>query len=1189
MENELSSADWYLKGHFKNDPCMPGTLMCEGCLQAMALFLAGMGYTLDKDGWRFEPVPGEAYSLRCRGQVTPSSRQLVYEVFVEELWDGPVPTIYADILGTADGLKIFHGRRMGVRLVPDWPLTSRPELLAAIDETHHQVATVDGFPFGYASLLACAWGRPSDAFGPTARVYDGTRHIARLPGPPYHFMSRVSQVDGELGSMRTGASIELEYDIPPDAWYFDENGRQVMPLCVVLEAALQPCGWLAVYIGGPGTTEQDLYFRNLDGTSTLRAELGPEAGTLRTRTTLESISQVSGIVLLSYKAECFVGDRLVYEIDTGFGFFGKEALAQQVGLPASEADRAWLDEPCDFALNLKARPPRYCDGTLRLPGPMLLMIDQVTGYWPKGGPAGLGRWRAEKAVAVGEWFFKAHFYRDPVQPGSLGLEAMIQLLQLHLLHCEAGADIPNPQFEPLELDRPLTWKYRGQVTPKDRTITVELNIVKQGRDERGAYAVAEAWLWADKLRIYYAENIGMRIVAGAAPTPLVAGRHTEETLDPAVDRWLQDHRPNYTLPTLPLMSIVDRLAAAGLAFVTEHYRSAAGAEAWIVEAVDHVKLQGWLTFAGPRRLRCEVTPIAVEAALTWVSNVALTVSLLVWRDAPSDDLSRFEPIATSTVRLARGYGDPPPSWHPPRDRCKASDPYQSGALFHGPAFHRLQELSVGASGSSAILDAAVGSVPHGALNQALLDGLVHGIPHDDLTRWSETVDAEDLAYPFQIRSARFYGPPPSRGSVRCETRFAGFVGSERFPVFRIQALTDERLWAAIELVEVLVPMGEHGRSREKRLTFLRDRQFLPGIGLSSFTEGQTRLAFQEVAQKDWLKGSVAHAYCATGDLTALTRTVAIKDHLAQLAAAHPSTIDVAADGQSGVAACLPLTRYPVQVATTDDGVLVSDAGAPWLDLTEIRDFGRRSIGLDSWIGERLSLALCRRFVRRVIVTDPDAFASHRQQGALYLGNHQVQVESMLFPMLAAGLSGRHVVTIAGMEHETGWVGRYGRFSYQYPQSRHRRVIIFFDREDRQSMFAIIEQLKDELAAGHSVFVHVEGQLGRACRRPVQQISSVFIDLALELGIPIIPVRFAGGLPVDASPRDLDFPIGYGRQDYTFGRPISAAELQPLPYADRRTRVIEGLNNLGPPLGEEQPQPADGAYGQRVRAWQERTH
>jgi 3-hydroxymyristoyl/3-hydroxydecanoyl-(acyl carrier protein) dehydratase len=61
------------------------------------------------------------------------------------------------------------------------------------------------------------------------------------------------------------------------------------------------------------------------------------------------------------------------------------------------------------------------------------MLDRVTGWWPEGGSKGLGYLRAEKDVDPGEWFFKAHFFQDAVQPGSLGVEALCQLLQLCML------------------------------------------------------------------------------------------------------------------------------------------------------------------------------------------------------------------------------------------------------------------------------------------------------------------------------------------------------------------------------------------------------------------------------------------------------------------------------------------------------------------------------------------------------------------------------------------------------------------------------------------------------------------------------------------------------------------------------------------------------------------------------------
>src|SRR5205814_8321857 len=91
-ETTVPPDDWYFDGHFHNDPCMPGTLMSEGCFQAVSFHLAACGYTVTRDGWRFEPVPGRAARMRCRGQVTPDSKQLTYEVFVSVVSAGPIPT-----------------------------------------------------------------------------------------------------------------------------------------------------------------------------------------------------------------------------------------------------------------------------------------------------------------------------------------------------------------------------------------------------------------------------------------------------------------------------------------------------------------------------------------------------------------------------------------------------------------------------------------------------------------------------------------------------------------------------------------------------------------------------------------------------------------------------------------------------------------------------------------------------------------------------------------------------------------------------------------------------------------------------------------------------------------------------------------------------------------------------------------
>ncbi|GHE50785.1 beta-ketoacyl synthase N-terminal-like domain-containing protein [Streptomyces capitiformicae] len=534
-ETPVSPDDWFFEGHFPDDPCMPGTLMFEGCLQAMAFHLAAAGCTVDRDGWRFEPGRDSSVAMVCRGQVTPDSERLTYEVFVSGLSTGPEPELVADVLCTVDGVKAFHARGVRLRLVPDWPLTHwrhlgppavqptgrpvPPRALAGLNGHHEptEVAEVDGFRYDYAAMLACAWGKPSEAFGAAYTPFDSARRLARLPGPPFHFMSRVVAVEGPPWVPRAGSAVEVEYDVPDEVWYFEQNGFPAMPLAVLMEVVLQAGGWLASYVGSALDHDADLLFRNLDGTGTVLGEVRPGTRVLRTRTRLLDIAHSGDMIIETFGVECFADDEPVFTLTTVFGFFPPAAFEDQVGLSPSEAERRALTRPCDFSVDLSTRPARYFDGTPGLPGPMLLMLDRVTGWWPDGGRAGLGRLRAEKDVDTDEWFFKAHFFQDPVQPGSLGVQAMYQLLQFYAIESGLGAGLRRPRFEPVLPGRPITWKYRGQVTPRTKKITIELEITEMGETEHGRHAVADGWLWADGTRIYHVTNLGLGLTEDDRP------------------------------------------------------------------------------------------------------------------------------------------------------------------------------------------------------------------------------------------------------------------------------------------------------------------------------------------------------------------------------------------------------------------------------------------------------------------------------------------------------------------------------------------------------------------------------------------------------------------------------------------------------------------------------------------------
>jgi hypothetical protein len=100
------------------------------------------------------------------------------------------------------------------------------------------------------------------------------------------------------------------------------------------------------------------------------------------------------------------------------------------------------------------------------------------------------------------------------------------------------------------------------------------------------------------------------------------------------------------------------------------------------------------------------------------------------------------------------------------------------------------------------------------------------------------------------------------------------------------------------------------------------------------------------------------------------------------------------------------------------------------------------------------------------------------------------------------------------------------------------------------------------------------------------MSGSFLDMALQVGAPVVPVRFVGGLPVEPAAARLEFPFEMGRQDVHLGRPILPEELAPLHYGARKERVIAAINALGVPNEAEVPAAGDPGFTARARAWQE---
>jgi len=536
-EADIRPEDWFLTCHFTDDMVMPGTLMYECCLHAFRVLLLRMGWVGEDAGTVVEPVPGVSSRLKCRGQVIQSTTKAAYEISLKEFGyreDG-TPYAVADALMFSDGRPVVEMTNMSALLTgltrekiealwqsrtgtpprasiakpaapygrgeqpPSWDGGPKP---AAPYGRGEQPPSWDGGPkpavYDTGSILAFAVGKPSEAFGEPYKVFDEERVIARLPGPPYQFLDRVTEIDAEPWKLKAAGPVEAQYDVPPDAWYFGADRQARMPFAVLLETALQPCGWLAAYLGSALTSDIDLSFRNLGGKAVQHRPVTTETGTLSTRVAMTSVSTSGGMIIQHYSMEMRDRDGLVYEGSTYFGFFSKAALADQVGLREAVPYQATDAEKTRSSRFQYPRQAPFPDDAFR-------MVNQVDVFVPDGGPHGLGFIEGSIDVDPGAWFFKAHFFQDPVWPGSLGLESFQQLLKVVLVE-RWGA--PPGGFENVALGETHEWVYRGQVLPKDKKVIVSA-VVTAADDERSLLR-ADGFLTVDGRVIYQMRDFTLR-------------------------------------------------------------------------------------------------------------------------------------------------------------------------------------------------------------------------------------------------------------------------------------------------------------------------------------------------------------------------------------------------------------------------------------------------------------------------------------------------------------------------------------------------------------------------------------------------------------------------------------------------------------------------------------------------------
>ncbi len=837
---DLRDDDWFNACHFKGDPCMPGTLMFDGCTQAVAVWLLAAGAAVGVEpGATFEPIAERPVRLRCRGQVVPGHSRLDYEVRVREahLDDPQGAWALADVILHVDGLPAVIAHDVGVRV--DGRRVAQPALPVP-DPAANAV-------YDLAALLEFSVGKPSRCFGPALAPFDhGEQRTPRMPGPPLLCLTEVLSVEGARGEVRGDVSVRIAYDVEPDAWFLSAApGAQAdVPLVLALEIALQPCGWLTAYQGAALVAGGDVYFRNLGGEVQVVAPLTGDVGRIVTTATVTSVSQSAGMILYFFDLEVASSSGVLLRGNTHFGYFTAASLRNQKGLQPPAAEEA---ARADRNAAARLDPPLALDGPFA-PRADLRMIDRVVAADDAGGEHGLGWYAAELDVDRAAWFFTAHFHQDPVMPGSLGLEALAQLAAWAL-----GRRFPDapPHLQTAPEGATWSWKYRGQVPPTRERVELELEVVSVGAGH-APRLVCRGLVRGDGLPIYAFEGLEVcataaparAVPSATAPTATAARRplldHFDPAtgqgalrLDPAAHPWLADHCPDLVTPALPM------------AFAAEIAAEAA------VELAPEARVIGLPRIEAMRWITAEDGPLDVIVRARRQAD-EVHVELLVHVDTPRyPALSGPKPHMRAVVELGE-------RWHPapeapatpdlPDAALSAAAYYGGGLTFHGPALHVMRSLGVRGDGlAEATLAARPDQDALGAgrgsftLDPCVLDGATHPMMSGLPETWSAAIPPGRLAYPVRCDGLRLFGPRPEAGTeVRCRLELVEATTAAL--VFDVWMIGAAGPWCAFRWTEALVDGGPIlGAPPEHRRPFALHRQPVAGTRVGRARDGGWRV------------------------------------------------------------------------------------------------------------------------------------------------------------------------------------------------------------------------------------------------------------------------------------------------------------------------------------------------------------
>ncbi len=351
---------------------------------------------------------------------------------------------------------------------------------------------------------------------------------ARMPLPPFLFVSRIVSIDAEYGVFRP-SSIVAEYDMDEDC-VFRAGSTYVSPL--IASEASHIAIFLIAYMGLDAISQGTLSYRAIDSFMTAHSERPFRVGdTLRTVLKINRFVKNGSTTLLFFTFESYNGDELISVTEATGGFFTRADLASNKGIIQPKLKMRKNVEPKEFIHISDTTRTTYekpeldafyrgdyeaCFGVKPIPKEVyylpydLKMIDRVTNIDYNGGSYGRGLICGEKQITPDMWPFKAHFKNDPVFPAIITSDGVTQLGMFLFAHAGLLDKFKNPIFTMIKGNR-VDSRFRGQVRHGYSILRYEVNIKEVVETEDAICAYFDAAIFNDDVQIMQIDSYTLKL------------------------------------------------------------------------------------------------------------------------------------------------------------------------------------------------------------------------------------------------------------------------------------------------------------------------------------------------------------------------------------------------------------------------------------------------------------------------------------------------------------------------------------------------------------------------------------------------------------------------------------------------------------------------------------------------------